>query len=111
MGALLQLMPAVAFLVVIVVAGEVAWHYARWRRLHPGLDIGTTQLRLSRYWGLHTKGAGAAIAVALFAAAIAIGLANETLGGYLFFGLGIVALGILMTAYYVWRIRAIARRW
>jgi hypothetical protein len=111
MGAVLQLIPLLAFLVAIAFAGELAWHYLRWRRLHQGVDIGTMPFSLGRYYGLRAKGAGAGIALALFVAAIAIGLANPTLGGYLFVGVGIAAFVILMTAYYVWRARAISRRW
>src|SRR5712691_9062316 len=111
MGTALQLIPLLAFLVVVGLAGELAWHYLRWRRLQHGTDIGTMPFSLGRYWGLRAKGAGAGIALALFAAAIAIGLANPTLGGYLFVGVGIASFVVLMTAYYVWRARAISRRW
>ncbi len=111
MGAAVQLIPLIAFLVAIALAGELAWHYLRWRRLRQGTDIGMMPFSLGRYWGLGAKGAGAGIALALFAAAIAVGLANPTLGGYIFIGVGIAAFVVLMTAYYVWRARSISRRW
>jgi hypothetical protein len=111
MSAVLQLIPLLAFVIALAFAGELAWQYLRWRRLHQGIDIGTMPFSLGRYYGLRAKGAGAGLALALFVAAIGIGLANETLGGYLVFGVGGAALIILMTAYFAWRARAIARRW
>lgn len=56
-------------------------------------------------------GIGAAIAVALEAAVLGIGIVNRTLGGYLLFGIGVVTIVIFMTAYYAWRARRIAKSW
>jgi hypothetical protein len=111
MGAVLQIIPLLAVLIAIALAGELAWQYLRWRRLNHGTDIGAMPFSLGLYYALGAKGAGAGIALALFVAAIAIGIANPTLGGYMIFGVGIAALVILMTAYYVWRARATSRRW
>jgi hypothetical protein len=107
---LLELVPVLVWLVAIALAGELAWQWLRWRRLHRGTEIGTVQWSLRRYGGLSAKGAGAGIALALFAAAIAIGLASPTLGTYAFVGVCTATLVILMTAYYVWRARSISRR-
>lgn len=70
-----------------------------------------TPFSLRRYWGFRAKGIGAAIVVALYAGAIAVGLADSTLGGYLFFGVGVAVLIIFMMAFYTWRARSVARRW
>jgi hypothetical protein len=78
-----------------LVAGELAWQWLRRRRGD----------------GRGGVGVGAAIAVVLETAAVAIGIANGTLGGYLVFGIGVVSIVIFMTAYYAWRARRIARRW
>jgi hypothetical protein len=47
--------------------------------------------------------------LALYAAAIAVGFADSTLGGYLVFGVGVAVLIVFMTAYYTWRFRSIWR--
>jgi len=111
MSPVLQLIPLLVWLVALALAGELAWHWLRWRRLHRGIDIGTLPWSLRGYWGLRAKGVGAGIALALFASAITIGLANPTLGIYLFVGVCTATLVILMTAYYVWRFRSFSRRW
>lgn len=108
---MLQLIPVVAMLGLSAIAGEFAWHYLRWRLQHRGTDLPLTPFSLRRYWGFRAKGVGAAIVLALYGAAIAVGLANSTLGGYLFFGVGVAVLVIFMTAYYTWRARTIARGW
>jgi hypothetical protein len=106
----LQLVPFVAVLTISAFAGEFAWHYVRWRRQHQG-DLPMAPFSLRRYWAFRAKGVGAAIVLALFAAAIAVGLADSTVGGYLFFGVGMAVLVVFMTAYYTWRLRTIARWW
>lgn len=70
-----------------------------------------TPFSLRRYWGFRAKGVGAAIVVALYVAAIAVGLADSTPGGYLFFAVGVVVLVIFMTAVGTWGARARARSW
>jgi len=110
MSAALELSPLVAMIAISAFAGEFAWHYVRWRRQHRG-DLPMTPFSLRRYWAFRAKGVGAAIVLALFAATIAVGLADSTLGGYLFFGVGVAVLVIFMTAYYTWRLRTIARWW
>jgi hypothetical protein len=110
MSGALQLIPFVAMLAISAFAGEFAWHYVRWRRQHHG-DLPMAPFTLRRYWAFRAKGVGAAIVLALFAAAIAVGLADSTVGGYLFFGVGAAVLAVFMTAYYTWRLRTIARWW
>ena len=111
MSAALELIPLVPMLAISAFAGEFAWHYVRWRRQHRGTDLPMTPFSLRRYWAFRAKGVGAAIVLALFVAAIAVGLADSTLGGYLFFGVGVVVLVIFVTAYYTWRLRTIASWW
>jgi hypothetical protein len=91
----LQVLAVMAIFLVPAVAGELAWQWIRRRR-------GS---------GRRVVGVGAAIAVALVAADIAIDIANPTLGGYLLFGIGVVTIVIFMTTYYAWRARSIAKRW
>jgi hypothetical protein len=86
---------AVPVLFLPAVAGELAW---RWIRGRHG----------RRRW---FPGVGAAVGILLVAASVAIGITNETLGGYPLFAIGVASLVILMTAYYAWRARAIAFRW
>ena len=107
----LPLIPLVAMLAISAFAGEFAWHYVRWRRQHWRTDLPITPFSLRRYWAFRAKGVGAAIVLALFAATIAVGLADSTLGGYLFFGVGAAVLIVFMTAYRTWRARSIARWW
>jgi hypothetical protein len=111
MGAVMQLFAFFAFLVAVAFAAELAWHWLRWRRLREGIDIGTMPWSVGRLYGFRPKGAAAGFGLALVAGAIALGVANPQLGGYLVFGIGIVAGVILMTAYYAWRLRTIARWW
>ena len=111
MGAELQLIPVVAMVGISAFAGEFAWHYVRWRLQHRGTDLPMTPFSLRRHWGFRAKGVGAAIVLTLYAAAIAVGLADSRLGGYLFFGVGVAVLVIFMTAFYTWRARTIARGW
>ena len=110
MSGALQLIPFVAMLAISAFAGEFAWHYVRWRRQHQS-HLPMAPFSLRRYWAFRAKGVGAAIVLALFAAAIAVGLADTTVGGYLFFGVGAAVLAVFMTAYYTWRLRTIARWW
>jgi hypothetical protein len=110
MSGALQLIPFVAMLAISAFAGEFAWHYVRWRLQHQS-DLPMAPFSLRRYWAFRAKGVGAAIVLALFAAAIAVGLADSTVGGYLFFGVGAAVLAVFMTAYYTWRLRTIARWW
>jgi hypothetical protein len=91
----LQVLAVMAIFLAPAVAGELAWQWLRQRRGE----------------GRRIVGVGAAIAVALVAADIAISIANPTLGGYLLFGIGVVTIVIFMTAYYAWRARSIAKRW
>jgi hypothetical protein len=111
MSTLVQLIPIMAVLAVSAFAGEFAWHYIRWRRQHSGTDLPMTPLSLRRYWGFRAKGVGAAIVLALYAATIAVGFADSTLGGYLFFGVGTAVLVIFMTAVSAWWARRIAMSW
>jgi hypothetical protein len=108
---MLQLIPLVALLAISVLAGEFAWHYVRWRLHHRGVDIPMTPFSPRHYWGFRAKGVGAAIVLALYLATIAIGLADSALGGYLFFGVGVVVLAIFMTAIGTLWARAVARSW
>jgi hypothetical protein len=107
----LPLIPLVAMLALSAFAGEFAWHYVRWRRQHWRTDLPMTPFSLRRYWAFRAKGVGAAIVLALFAATIAVGLADSTLGGYLFFGVGIAVLIVLMTAVRTWWTRRIVGSW
>jgi len=111
MGALLQVIAIVAFLVVLILLPEVTWHLLRLRRLRSGVDIGTMPWSLGYWYGLRLKGAVVGLAFALVAGVIALGASNPTLGGYLIFGIGLIAAVILITAYYVWRARTIANNW
>jgi hypothetical protein len=111
MGAVLQVLPLLAFLVAVAFAAELAWHWLRRWQLRKGVDIGTMPQSLGRFYGLGPKGAAAGFGLALVAGAVALGFANPTLGGYVVFAIGVVTIVILMTAYYAWRLRAIARWW
>jgi hypothetical protein len=71
-----------------------------------------TPFSLRRYWAFRAKGVGAAIVLALFATTIAVALADSTLGGYLFCGVGVAVLIVFMTALFTWAARSRARwRW
>jgi hypothetical protein len=111
MGAALQVLAMLAFLVAVAFAAELAWHWLRWRQLRNGVDIGTMPGSVGRFYGFRPRGAAAGFGLALVAAAVALGVANPTVGGYVLFGIGLVTGIILMTAYYAWRLRAIARWW
>ena len=91
----LQVLAVIASLCAPAVAGEVAWQWLRRRRGD----------------GRRRVGVGAAIGVVLEAAAVGIGIANGTLGGYLVFGIGVGTIVIFMTAYYAWRAGRIAQSW
>jgi uncharacterized membrane protein len=91
----LQVLAVIAIFLAPAVAGELAWQW----------------LRRRRGGGRRIVGVGAAIAVALVAADLAIGITSPMLGGYLLFGIGVVTIVVFMTAYYAWRARRIAKRW
>jgi peptidoglycan/LPS O-acetylase OafA/YrhL len=91
----LQVVVVIGIFLAPAVAGELAWQWLRRRR---------------RY-GRRIVGVGAATAIALVAADLALDVANPTIGGYLLFGIGVVTIVIFMTAYYAWRARNIAKRW
>lgn len=109
MGVVLPVLALVAFLVAVAFAAELAWHWLRSKQLRKGVDIGTMPGSIGRFYGFHPRGAAAGFGLALVAAAFALGVANPTVGGYVLFGIAVVTGIIFMTAYYAWRLRAIAR--
>lgn len=74
----LQVLAVMAVFLAPAVAGELAWQWLRRRRADSRRILGV----------------GAAIAVALVAADVGIGIADPTLGGYLLFGIGVVTIVI-----------------
>ncbi len=91
----LRVLAVIGIFLAPAVAGELAWQWLRRRRGD----------------GRRIVGVGAATAIALVAADLALDVANPTLGGYLLFGIGVVTIVIFMTSYYAWRARSIAKRW
>ena len=111
MTALLQVFAVLAFLGAFVLLPELVWGLLRLRRLRQGVDIGVMPFGLGYWYGLRLWAAAFGFALALIAGAIALGVTNPVVGGYVVFAIGVLAIVVLMTAYNIWRARSIARRW
>jgi len=82
MSALLQVIAIVAFLAVLILLPDVAWHLLRLRRLRSGIDIGTMPWSPAYWYGLRMKGAVVGLSFALVAGVVALGASDLRLGGY-----------------------------
>src|SRR5438132_191848 len=111
MRTVLEIVAVLAFLVAVAFGAELAWHWLRWRQLWKGVDIGTIPGGVGRFYGFRPKGAAVGFGLAIIAAAVTLGVANPTLGGYVLFGIWMIVVVILMTAYYAWRLRVYAGWW
>ena len=73
MGAVLQIVAVLAFLVALALFAEVTWGLIRLRRLQQGVDIGAMPGGMGYWQGPRLKAAVVGLALALIAGAVAFG--------------------------------------